>query len=202
MIYLKVQLNNLKPAMISFIAGSLKKGQVLIMPTDTIYGLSALADDKKALRRIYNLKKRDFKKPLIVLMSDLDMVKKYAVVSSEQAKKLQEVWGENKRPTTVILKNKGKLPKELVSPSGGLALRLPKSIFLIKILKALKRPLVSTSVNLRGESPLGDPREIVKYFPKKSLQPELIITTGKCRRTRPSRLIDLRDAARPLILRK
>jgi len=202
MINLKVQVNKLQPAMISFIAGSLKKGLVLVLPTDTIYGLSALAENQQALRRIYALKKRGTPKPLIILMSDLKMIKKYAWVSPHQERQLKKIWGKKQAPTTVILKNKGKLPKKLVSPSGGLAVRLPKSIFLIKILKALARPLVSTSVNFTGERPLRSFKQIKASYQSLPLKPDLIVNIGYCRSTKPSRLIDLRDEKKFLVIRK
>jgi len=202
MTYLKVQLNKSQPAIIKFIAGSLKKGRILVLPTDTIYGLSGLATEPRVLKRIYKLKKRDARKPLIVLMSDLKMLKKYAVVSGAQAGELRKIWGKNRRPTTVILKNKGKLPKELVSPSGGLAVRLPKSLFLIKILRALGRPLISTSVNLAGQEPLRNPKKIKLYFLSAGKQPDLVVDAGYCRRTKASRLLDLRNERSTLVLRK
>lgn len=202
MIQLKIKISEIKPAIIKQITGSLKNGQVVVLPTDTIYGLSCLADDSSAIKRIHKLKGRDPKKPLIVLVGSLRMAKKYAFVSRRQEKFLRAVWLVGTRPTTVILKQRNLLPRELASNSYGLALRLPKDKFLIKILKAVKKPIVSTSLNRSGQSSLVDLKELIDYFPKKQERPDLVIDSGVCRRRQSSRLIDLRDAQNLIVLRK
>jgi len=199
---LKVKLDKLEPAAIKFTAGSLRQGQVVVLPTDTIYGLSCRADSISALKKIYRLKKRNKNKPFLILVSDLKMLKKYVSYSEPQAKELKNIWFKSLRPTTVILKNKSRLPKELVSTSQGLAVRLPKSVFLIKIIKELGRPLVSTSVNLSGEPSLTKITEVIDYFKDKKYQPDLIVSAGRSQKKKISRLIDLRDLKELKILRK
>lgn len=202
MIQIKVNLNSVKPADINLVAGSLQIGQVAVLPTDTIYGLSCLADLIKPIKKIYRLKKRDKKKPLLVLVSDLKMAKKYVAISAVQAKFLRKVWTKNQPPTTIILKNLNKLPRELTRGSDGLAIRLPKSNFLVKIIKKAGSPLVSTSFNISGKESITNFNELDKYFPDKKNRPDLIINAGRAKRRKPSRLIDLRDEKNPLIIRK
>ena len=202
MTQLKINLKMIKPPLIKLVAGVLKAGQVVVLPTDTIYGLSCRADDSKAIRRIYRIKGRDNKKPLIVLVGSLAMLKKYAFVSTPQEKYLRQIWGGHRRPTTVILKSRGRLPKELSNDSGSLALRLPKSNFLIKILMATRYPLVSTSLNQSGASNILDLEHLSDHFPSRGKQPDLVIDSGKCPRRRPSKLIDLSRGDRPVVLRK
>lgn len=201
MTHLRVKSLNIKPAIINLVAGSLKIGQVVVLPTDTIYGLSCLANNARAIKKIYQLKKRDPKKPLIILVSSLAMLKKYVFVSERQVLFLKRVWGKKNRPTTVIFRHRGRLPRELTDNSDGLAVRLPKSKFLIKILRKVKTPLVSTSLNLSGQSGISDLQSLLHYFPHKQPRPDLVVDSGKCRQLRPSRLIDLRDPKKPLILR-
>jgi len=199
----KVNLKIIQPALVKTIAGSLKIGRVVVLPTDTIYGLSCRADDAKAVRRIKRLKGRDAKKPLIVLVSDFKMLKKYAALGREQEKFLRRIWGRVEaklKPTTVILKSKNNLPLTLIGPGGSLAVRLPKSKFLIKIIGAVKRPLVSTSLNLSGQPPLSNLRRLTDYF-STGQTPDLVVDAGPSGRTKPSRLIDLRGE-RPIVLRK
>jgi len=201
MIYLPVKLSNIKPAQVSAIAGSLKQGQVVVLPTDTVYGFSCLAADVTAIKKIYRLKKRDTHKPSIVLMPDLKMVKKYARVSVKQESLLKKIWQNSEPPTTVILKKRSKLPAEITGLSDGLAIRLPKLLFLIKILKVVGQPLVSTSLNLSGQPEILSVKNLTKYFPRKNNQPDLVIDAGPSKKRRPSRLIDLRFAEQPIILR-
>jgi len=200
MTQLEINRKIIKPALVKFVASALARGQVAVLPTDTIYGLSCVADNRQAIRRVYRLKRRDFKKPLIILAASLAMVKKYAFVSRRQEEYLKKIY-ESARPTTVILRSRNLLPPELQGDFDGLAWRLPKNDFLIKILKIVRRPLVSTSFNLSGQPDLTDPRYLSDYFPVRQ-RPDLVVSSGRCRRRRPSRLIDLRNEEQPLILRK
>lgn len=202
MLILPVKPNKAAPALTRTLAGALKKGQVLVLPTDTIYGLSCLADNPAALRRIYRFKGRAATKPMISLVGSLEILKHYAVLNRAQAQTLRKIWS-GRRPTTVILKaKKGKLAPILVSPSGGIAVRLPKNVFLLKMLKELGRPIVSTSINMSGQESLTDPAEIEAWFGARKQKPDIMVKAGRCRKRRASRLIDLRFAGPPLILRK
>ena len=197
-----IKSKKITPAIVKLVAGALESGQILVLPTDTIYGLSCRADDPLAIKRIYKLKERDPKRPLIILVSDLAMLKRYASLSSRQASFLKKIWGADDRPTTIVLAPLENLPRELYGAHGSLALRLPKSEFLIKIIKKLKRPIVSTSLNLSGQESIMSVKRLSGYFPATKNGPDLIVDQGYCRRRRPSRLIDLRDGTKPLILRK
>ncbi len=198
---LRYKLKSEEPAIISLIAGSLKRGGVAVLPTDTIYGLSCRADHPKAVKRIFSLKKRSAKKPLIVLVSSLAMLKKYVFLSKRQGIILKRLWGTKSRPTTVILRHRGLLAPEITASSDGLAVRLPKSKLLIKILRATKAPLVSTSLNLSGGENIYNLKQLPEIFPASARRPDLVLDNGVNRNKKPSRLIDLRYSNNPIILR-
>lgn len=202
MTHVEVNPKGINSAIIDLVVGSLRIGQVIVLPTDTIYGLSCLADNARSIKKIYHLKKRDAKKPVLILVSDIKMAKEYVSISTKQAKILKSLWTKKEVPTTVILKNLHKLPHELTHGSDGLAVRLPKSDFLIKIIEKVNCPLVSTSLNLSGEKTIVDLSKLNVYFPKKNNRPDLIINTGRSPRLKPSRVIDLRNEDEPIILRK
>lgn len=202
MIRLKILPSNISPTALHLLVGALKKGQVLVLPTDTIYGLSAKVTSSAALKKISAFKKRKNNKPFIVLVSDLAMAKKYAQISKAQVKELGEIWGKNQRPSTVVLNSQARLPRCLLNSSGGLALRLPKSDFLIKIIKALGQPLVSTSVNSSGRQPVRSIRRLLADYPDNLRYLDLLVDSGYCRQNRPSRLLDLREGAVKKLLRK
>ena len=69
------------------ITNSLKTGKVVVLPTDTLYGMSCLATNKKSIDKIYNLKKRDKNKAFIILISKLDDLKKFRVEVTNDQKK-------------------------------------------------------------------------------------------------------------------
>ena len=202
MTYQKISLFHPQPAQLKLIAGCLKKGKIVVLPTDTIYGLSCLATDLKALKKISRLKKRTAKKPLAVVVGGWPMIKKYVFVSGAQEKIMHRAWAQPGRATTFVLRHRGNLPLFLTAGSDGLALRLPKSNFLTKICMLAGAPLASTSLNLAGQEPIRNPQDISLYFKNPSQQPDLVVEAGLVRRRRASRLIDLREENRPIILRK
>ncbi|PKM88863.1 hypothetical protein CVU83_01005 [Candidatus Falkowbacteria bacterium HGW-Falkowbacteria-2] len=180
------------------ILARLRAEQVVMLPTDTIYGLSARADSKSAIKRIYAIKKRDKSHPLLVLVSSLNMAKRYCEINSKQQEKLIELWSAT-RPTTVILKHRRLLPAALTADKEGLAVRLPKSEFLRKMIRSLGVPLISTSANFSGE-PVLDGQSALKAFSKRPC-PDFIVIGGKNRQA-ASRLVSLHSQGKVTILRK
>lgn len=207
-----IEVNNKKISdeAIKKIVGYLKEGRVIVYPTDTIYGLGCLATDKQAIKRIFKIKQREKNKPLLVLVDSLAMAKKYCVIGRHQEIFLKYVWTFENRPTSVILKSKNVLPKELIGESNALAVRLPKDDFLIKLIKKIGAPLVSTSLNISGRESLTKVDGLDGYFKKQSpkpplsrghILPDLIINAGEIK-GKPSRLVDLRDVSDIKIVRK
>ncbi len=192
MFQISIKKNENRPEIISQIVDFLRDGAMMVLPTDTIYGFSCRADDDKTIKRIYKAKQRSARKPFIILVSSLAMAKKYVHISKKNELILKKYWYLDKRPTTVILNHRGLLPESLTGGQAGLALRLPKSDFLIKIIKKINTPLVSTSLNISGKESLNQLSELSLIWPSKSKQPDLVVNSGKPRSLRPSRLIDLR----------
>lgn len=176
----------------------LNRGKVAMLPTDTVYGFSCRADSAAAIAKIFSLKSRDASKPLLVLVSSLAMAKKFCFINQVQSEKLKKIWAQA-RPTSVLLPHRGLLPKSLTAESPYLAVRLPKSIFLRKIVRALACPLVSSSANLSGEEILA-PEEAAKIFSgRKDLA--LIVAGGSNKRA-ASRLLLLEKNGSFKILRR
>lgn len=148
--YLKIDPLKTSSALRALIVNYLRDGKIIVYPTDTIYGLGSLATNQKAILKIRRIKKRSANKPFIVLVSSLKMAKDYCYISQKQELILKKIW-QQKRPTSVILRAKNNLPEEIISKNQTLAVRLPKSNFLRKIIRASGVPLVSTSFNLSGE---------------------------------------------------
>ena len=78
------------PEAVSEAAGVLKRGGVVIFPTDTVYGIGALPDNEKAIKRLFEIKKRPIDKPLQILISDLKQVDDLAVEVSGTAREMME----------------------------------------------------------------------------------------------------------------
>jgi L-threonylcarbamoyladenylate synthase len=192
--------NQINQDNLALAAGYLRSGKIVLLPSDTIYGLSVRADSAKAINSLRRFKGREGKKPFLILVSSLAMAKKYLMISPSQSEYLKRIWGPRQRPTTVILKDKKLLPRSLNIKEDSLAVRLPKNEFLVKIIRSLGQPLVSTSANLSGLEPLQDVKDIEKSLGQK--RPHLIIAGKNKPGRRPSRLIDLRCYPEIKIIRK
>ncbi len=172
---------------ITKIAGkSIKEGKILICPTDTVYGLIADATNKKAVKKIFQIKKRSFKKPIPIFVKDIKMAKRIAKINQNQEKFLRKVWPGK---VTIRLRRKGN--KKLYGvDKKTIALRIPKYKFLKILLEKLDFPLVQTSANISREPPVINIKEALEMFDKKKNKPTLIIDGGVLE-NKQSKLIDL-----------
>jgi L-threonylcarbamoyladenylate synthase len=197
---IKIDLDNFSKKDIEVVAEEIRKEKVVVLPTDTIYGLSAIATSKKAIRKIYRVKKRKLEqqKHLILLVKSFCMVRRYCFLSKKQHDHLKGQWTEGKRALTVILRGRrdyfqeqGVNLFELISDDDGVAVRRPNNKFLLELIKVVDEPIVSTSLNITGQPDLKDISQVEKYF--KDTKPDIIIDAGKLPKQKPSRLEDLRD---------
>lgn len=164
---------------------ALRQGMVLACPTDTVYGLICLASNKKAVEKIYKIKKRPKSKLLPIFVKDIKMAKKIVKINPIQEKFLKKVWPG--AVTVVIEKKKS-------------ALRVPGNKFLINLIKHVG-PLAETSANISGQPATTKIKEVLKYFKGKRYQPDLVLDVGDLKVSRPSQVIDL-SGSDPVILRK
>jgi len=127
----------------------------LACPTDTVYGLICDAKNKKAISRIFLIKKRPKNKPLPVFVRNIAMAKTLAKIDKHQEKFLKKVWPG---AVTVILKSKNK--------NSTIGLRIPSHKFVLGLAKHIG-PLTETSANISGKLPAGNVKEILKHPVKK-----------------------------------
>jgi len=162
----------------------LKKGGVIICPTDTVYGFLADASNKKAVDKIYKIKRRPKSKPLPVFVKDLKMAKELAEISGEQAKILKKFW-----PGKYTFRLKRRPGVKLYGlDKKTIAIRIPNHSFLKKLLKQVDNPLVQTSVNVSGQSTLNKISDIINEFGKSDI---LIINGGNLKKSKSSKIVDL-----------
>ena len=134
-------------------------GGVVALPTDTLHGFSAAVTYSDGLRRIAAIKGATGRTQYILLASSIEMVDRYVssygCISREQ---LAEIWPG---PLTAVLPAGPECPEWY---GDTVAFRVPDLPPLLELLETLGQPVVSTSVNQTGESPLDDPKEIQKQF--------------------------------------
>ena len=179
------------------VVGKLKLGQVGVMLSDTVYGLSCLVGDKLAIQKIYDLKKRARSKPFLILVSDFLMLKKYFSFDLKQENILKKYWNNDIiYPTTFILSAKNNLSKLLgIDKKQGVAVRLPKNKFLIKIIKSLDEPIVSTSCNVSGQPIINNFKEIVSLSNINLIKPDFLVKFKNIKpKRKSSQILDIRDS--------
>jgi len=167
-------------------AALLKKGSVVICPTDTVYGFLADATNERAVDAIYKIKKRPRKKPLSLFVRNIAMAEEMAIINKQQRKMLKKFWpGEY----TFILKRKPGIVLYGLDERT-VAIRIPRYPFLSNLLKKIDRPLVQTSSNVSGQPPLQNIKDIIKIFSKET-SIKAIIDGGDMKKGVPSKIINI-----------
>lgn len=130
----------------------LRKGGVILYPTDTVWGLGCDACNEEAVAKIYAIKRRSDSKSLVLLASDMDMIARYIKEVPEMAIQLVEV---NDAPMTIIYPDAftgtGALAPNTVAEDGSVGIRIPMNDFCTAVCHKFGRPIVSTSANISGE---------------------------------------------------
>lgn len=165
-----------------------------ILPTDTIYGIVGSALDKAAVERIYRLRKRNLKKPMIVLISSVDDLARFGVVTTPAVKKiLKNVWPGK---VSVVLPCAAKKFEYLHRGTKTLAFRVPQLAWLRNLIKETG-PLVAPSANIEGDPPAQTIRAARKYFGDKA---DFYIDVGRLA-SKPSTIIKI-EKAKVSVVRK
>lgn len=131
----------------------LREGGIILYPTDTVWGLGCDATNAEAVDRIYRLKRSENKKSMLVLCASADMVVRYVNRAPGIAFEVMEMATS---PLTLILPGATGVAANLIPDEGTLGIRVPDHEFCRRMLRALQRPVVSTSANISGEvTPAG-----------------------------------------------
>ena len=135
-------------------------GEIIIYPTDTIYGFGVDATNPIAINKLNKLKKRI--SPLSIIVSSFEMIEEFVdlnfIVSDELKKYLPG-------PYTVLLINKNNLlPKEVSLNTGKIGVRIPNSDFIIHLVKKIKKPIITTSVNTHTSNSINNVDSIYNKF--------------------------------------
>ena len=177
---------NPQPRLIAQVVETLRRDGVIAYPTDTTYGLGCDIFSRQAIRKIYQIKHREARKPFSFICADLSDVARYAHVSNFAFKILKR---HLPGPYTFVLEATRIVPDSLVTRQKTVGIRIPNDEIALAIVRELDHPLVTTSANLSGEEPLHDPLEILEQLGR---QLDLVIDGG-VRLGNPSTVISLID---------
>jgi len=129
---------------------TLRKGGVILYPTDTIWGLGCDATDEMAVERIYVVKHRPVTKSMIILVNSFAMLERYTSGVPPVAFELIEV---SDGPLTLVLPGaKGLLAPSVMSPDGFVGIRVCRDEFCSSLISRFRKPIVSTSANISGSA--------------------------------------------------
>jgi L-threonylcarbamoyladenylate synthase len=168
----------------------LKAGGVLIYPTDTVYGLGCDAANRRAVKKVFLIKGRLDNKPLPNIVAGLTMAKKYAKFSPLALRLARQYWPG---ALNLVLPVKYTTARVVTARRGKIGLRVPKNGLALRLSRALKRPLVSTSANVSGKLPCYNINEIRRQFEGRRYQPDIILDGGQLsRKNEPSTVAEVK----------
>ena len=127
----------------------LNLGRTILYPTDTVWGIGCDATNELAVKMIFEIKRRDESKSLVILVSSIEMLENYVNNIPRQAIKLLE---KTIRPTTIIYNNPTGLAKNVVAKDNTVAIRIVKDEFCQKLIEEFGKPIVSTSANISSQT--------------------------------------------------
>ena len=126
---------------------TLKSGGTILYPTDTIWGIGCDATNPEAINKIFEIKKREKSKSMIILVESEKRLQDLV----EVPELAWEIMDLSEKPVTLIYDNPKGLPKEILAEDGSIGIRLVKDDYLKKLIGKLNKPLVSTSANFSGD---------------------------------------------------
>ena len=138
----------------------MRRGGVILYPTDTVWGIGCDATNAEAVKRVYDIKQRDDSKALICLVDSDSRLQRYVRNVPEVAWQLIDSLKEGDRPTTLILDGAINLAENLIADDGSIGIRITQEPFSKELCFCFQKAIVSTSANISGEPAAQNYRDI------------------------------------------
>ncbi|HSA58286.1 MAG TPA: L-threonylcarbamoyladenylate synthase [bacterium] len=179
---------NPDPAKIGQVVDILRKGGICAYPTETFYGLGADVTSDAAIKRLFDVKRRDYGNPVAVIVSDRDMLATIVQEIPEKAKILMDVFWPG--PLTILFRTNDRISKRLTTNTGKIGIRVSSHAVATALARELGRPLTTTSANLSGFPPSLNLRHLKSYFGGKI---DAIIDSGALSPSGGSTVVDVTE---------
>ena len=172
-------------------AAVIRRGDVVAIPTDTVYGLAVNPFQPAAVARLRRLKQRPEDKPILLLVESRRQAESLTARLPEAFERIvRRFWPG---PLTLILPAAAYLPETITSGTGTIAVRQPGSILTRELIRAARVPLTGTSANISGHPAAESAAQVKRQFPKGLA---LILDAGPARNRIPSTIVDLTSEPR------
>lgn len=182
------------PKEIAAAAGFILEGEVVAYPTETIYGLGADVFSRKAIKKIYDFKARDYGLPIAILVTSVDMLQELVTEIPQRARALMRRFWPG--PLTILFEVKESFPKSLVTNTGKIGVRISSHPVAAALAGKVGKPLTTTSANRSGFPPSLNVKHIQKYFGNRL---SCIIDGGECIPSRGSTVVDVTEETMRII---
>lgn len=176
----------------------LKKGKILLYPTDTIWGIGCDATNLKAINKIYKLKNRSERKAMIVLIDSPDKIKDYI---KEVPPIAYDLISNSKSPLTIVYPGAINLAKNIIAEDGTIAIRVVNDEYCTELIKQFGKPIVSTSANFSSQ-PTATTFGQISSGIKEGVDHVVSVFQNRVRAVKSSTIIKLEDNGTFTILRK
>jgi tRNA threonylcarbamoyl adenosine modification protein (Sua5/YciO/YrdC/YwlC family) len=191
---IEINPENPQPRLIARVVELLENGGIIAYPTDTTYGIGCSIFNKRGIERIYILKQREKKKPFSFICADLSDVARFSKVSNYAFKIMKRYLPG---PYTFVLTASNIVPNLLVTKQKTVGIRIPDNKICLAIVQRLGHPIITTSANISGEEPIGDPIQVEQELGKKL---DLVVHGGNLSAHVSSVISLINDV--PVVLRK
>ena len=175
----------------------LAEGNILLIPTDTVYGLAVDAFNPEALTALFAAKARNPAKGFPLFVSSIEMARRIAYVDRKKEEFLKKVWPGL---VTVVLHAKDTIPKTAIGGGATVALRMPDHRFVLDVIEKLGRPITGTSANISGKAPVRSADEAALQWEHAETRPTLLCDAGVLPERPPSVIVDI-TGSHPIIVR-
>ncbi len=167
----------------------LKNGGTVVHPTDTCYGVAADINNSEAIKKVYELKKRDFEKPFFIIVPNINQFKKFGYFNSSIKKIIED---DVEKMNTFVVSRKKTVPNYLNPGLKTIGIQIPKYFFSLGLLKELGNPVIGTSANVSGQPAVYSVEELMNQLNSEKKYPDLILDAGKMPKKNPSNVIRIK----------
>lgn len=166
---------------------ALREGKLVVLPTETVYGLASDGLNEKAIEKLFLVKGRPKNNPIMLQVADIEMLKLIVKEIPMTAKKLIEAFWPG--PLTLVLKKRPEICSILSAGTENIGVRMPDQPLTLEIIRIFNRPLAVPSANISGKIAPKTPKEVEMQLDGQNI--EGLVDAGECKIGMASTVIDL-----------